>query len=94
MKNVVLDCSLVDGLSEMVAACIDPKSLRALEQRKLPAKARAKLNRLAEKANEGLLTSKERAEYLDYMQIRAFFAIVQSKARIRLKMFRGAKPKS
>ena len=39
---------------------------------------------LASRANEGLLTAEEHAEYETYVQMRGLLAILQSKARLLL----------
>ena len=70
---------------DMAAACIDAASLKALARMRLNRKQAARLARLATRANEGLLTPTERAEYASYAYTRGMLAILQSKARLNLK---------
>ena len=49
-------------------------------------KLRAKIDELAGKNTEGLLTDKERAEYEGYVRANNFMSILQAKARKRLRL--------
>jgi hypothetical protein len=68
---------LGDSLSEAGAKSILKLKIRSLR----PARRR----KLADKANEGLLTMEEFAAYETYAQVRGLVALLQSKARLRLK---------
>jgi hypothetical protein len=51
---------------------------------KLEGPTRERRQELAEKANEGLLTTEEFADYETYAQIRGLLSILQSRARLYL----------
>jgi len=51
---------------------------------KLDARAQARLDELAEKSNEGLISNVERAEYQAFIGISDFLGLAQLRARARL----------
>jgi hypothetical protein len=76
--------SLPDSLIEEFANCLDRDSLQALANLKLSPDARERLDVLANKANEGALSSSERAEYHSFIERSEFLALAQLRARSRL----------
>ena len=64
-----------------VADCLDSSSLRALVDLRAPSEAAERIEYLAGRANEGLLSSAERDEYQSLMMFGNFLGILQSKAR-------------
>jgi hypothetical protein len=50
-----------------------------------PEEAAARMEWLAERANEGLLTEEERHEYQSAISFGNFLGLLQSKARLKLK---------
>ncbi len=79
-----LDC-LVCPLSE----CLTPESARRLLALKADAKLQARVDYLAGRCNQGLLTPEERAEYGNYVTFSTFVAILKSKARQLLANSQG-----
>lgn len=52
---------------------------------KLDTRAQARLDELADKSNEGQITSAERAEYQAFIGISEFLGMAQLRARARLE---------
>jgi hypothetical protein len=73
---------LVSELAERLGGTLNEASAEALLHIKLRSPSLKRRRELAEKANEGLLTREEFAEYETYAQVRALVAILQSKARL------------
>jgi len=76
---------LVGSLSE----CLTTESARRLLALKADPKLQARVDYLAGRCNQGLLTSEERAEYANYVTFGTFVAILKSKARQLLANSQG-----
>jgi hypothetical protein len=76
--------ALVEALAESMAACLDAPSLQAIAHLQLDATTQARLDDLADKANEGQITAEERAEYQAFIGISEFLGLAQLRARARL----------
>jgi hypothetical protein len=76
--------SLTDSALDLFVGCLNEKSLHDLAERELGPKAIARLDDLAEKANEGTLTADERSEYRSFIELSEFLALAQLRARERL----------
>ena len=76
---------LVSELAERLGSTLNEACARAILGLKLPAPTPERRQELADKANEGLLSTEEFAEYETYAQLRGLLAILQSKARVYLK---------
>ena len=76
---------LVCQLAEQLAGTLNETSARGIVALKLPAPSPVRRRHLAMKANEGLLSAEEFAEYETYAQLRGLLSILQSKARHYLK---------
>jgi hypothetical protein len=71
-------------LHETVASlgdCLTPESARRLLALKANPKLKARVEDLAERHSQGLLTPEEHAEYGGYVYFDSFVAILKSKAR-------------
>ena len=68
-----------------VADCLDRPSLQSIVELRAPKDAEDRVEWLAERANEGLLTKDESAEYESCIQFTTFMGILQSKARKKLQ---------
>jgi hypothetical protein len=79
---------LVSELAEQLAGALNETSARAIVAIKLKAPSSARRRHLAGKANEGLLSAEEFAEYDTYAQLRGLLSILQSEARCYLKQAR------
>lgn len=75
---------LLEALAESVAACLDSTSLRAIAELQIGEPAQARLDELADRANEGRLTTEERAEYESFIGASEFLGLAQLRARARL----------
>ena len=69
---------------------LTPEVAGKLVDYRFDAKAQARIDKLARKCNEGLLSDQERREYETYVHTIDFIAILQAKARTLLK--RSANP--
>jgi hypothetical protein len=76
---------LVSELAERLGNTLNESSAKAVLGLKLDSPTPERRQELATKANEGLLSTEEFAEYETYAQLRGFLAILQSKARLHLK---------
>jgi hypothetical protein len=76
---------LVSDLAERLGDTLNEASARAILDVKLDGPSADRRAELASKANEGLLTAEEFAEYETYAQLRGLLAILQSKARLQLR---------
>ena len=70
-----------DLLLDPVAKCLTPEVAQQLAEIRLDDTTRSRISELAEKANEGLLTDLERAEYEEFVEALDLLAILQLKAR-------------
>ena len=76
---------LVCELAERLGSTLNEAGARAILALELDGPSPERRRELATKANEGLLTAEEFAEYETYAQLRGLLAILQSKARLYLK---------
>jgi hypothetical protein len=76
---------LVANLAEKLGGTLNQASAKAILRLKLNGPTRKRRQELAEKANEGLLSTEEFAEYETYAQLRGLLSILQSKARLHLR---------
>jgi len=72
--------SAVDRLLDSVADCLNRESAERLARLQISPETLAKIEKLAERANEGILSDTDLAEYLEYVEAMDFVAILQSKA--------------
>ncbi|MEO5716261.1 MAG: hypothetical protein ABIT37_22470 [Luteolibacter sp.] len=75
----------MESMLASVADTLDVSALKALVEMRSPAEAAERMNWLAERANEGLLTEEERHEYHSAISFGNFLGLLQSKARLKLK---------
>ena len=76
---------LVAELAERLGSTLNEASARSILALQLNGPTPERRQELAGKANEGLLTAEEFAEYETYAQLRGLLALLQSKARLFLK---------
>lgn len=86
-----LDAPVLDRLLDPVGRILTPEVARDLVNLRFDAKVQARINKLARKCNEGKLTESEQSEYETYVHTIDFIAILQAKARNRLKRSKGAR---
>lgn len=73
--------SVVDLMLDPVSRCFDAESARKLLDLRIDPAVQERVDVLAEKANEGLLTDAERAEYEACINTDDFISILKLKAR-------------
>ncbi len=69
--------------------CLTPESARRLLALKADPKLQARVDYLAGRCSQGLLTAEERAEYGNYVSVGTIVAILKSKARQLLANSQG-----
>jgi len=72
------------GLERLVAPlgdCLTPESARRIVRLKANPVLQKRMDYLADRCNEGQLTSEEHLEYSNYVSYGTFIAILKSKAR-------------
>ena len=79
-----------DSLLESAARCLDAESVRALGDLKLGEAAKARLDLLAGKANEGELTADEANEYERFIELGDIIATLRLKAERQLGLTTAA----
>ncbi len=84
MKRAVPTSSLADKMLDLAADCFDAPTLEALAKLRLSPKLIARVDRLAGRANEGVLTPREREEYQSYIATSELLALIQLRARAKL----------
>ncbi len=85
-----LDASVLDRLLDPVGRILTTDVARDLINLRFDRKAQARIDRLARKCNEGKLTDAERSEYETYVYVIDFIAVLQAKAKARLKQSKDA----
>ncbi|MEY2878875.1 MAG: hypothetical protein RLZZ15_1255 [Verrucomicrobiota bacterium] len=80
MTNDTVALGVDDSLLESAAHCLDDASVQALEQLKLAPPAQARLDELADKANDGRLSASEAREYDRFIELGDILATLRLKA--------------
>jgi hypothetical protein len=76
--------SLLDGLLEGLSRCIRGEGEQELLDLRADPALQARIDELANRCDEGILTIQERDEYETYVRFGNFIAILQAKARMHL----------
>jgi hypothetical protein len=84
MSKRNVSARILDRLLDPVGRCLSDKAARALAGLRADEETQTVVRDLAEKCNEGTLSSEERAEYEAYVMAASVVAILQAKARARL----------
>jgi len=74
----------LDGLLEPLSRCFDIESARRVVELRIDASVQERIDRLAERANEGTLSDDERLEYEALINTADFISILKLKARKQL----------
>lgn len=77
--------SILERLLEPVSRSLNPASAKALAEMKADPVVVKRVSVLAEKCNEGALTTAEQREYETCVHAGNFIAIIKAKARLYLK---------
>ena len=81
--------AVLDRLVGPLGDCLTPDFARRLLALKADRQLQARVDYLAERCNQGLLTAQEHAEYSSYVKFGTFVAILKSKARQLLAHAQG-----
>jgi hypothetical protein len=73
--------AVLEQMLEPIGRRFGPETARALVEFRVSKRIQARVEKLAEKCNEGKLTPPERAEYEEYVQGSTMIGILQAKAR-------------
>ena len=76
--------TVLDGLLDPLSRCLDAESARRVVALRITPPVQQRINALAERANDGLLTDDERAEYEALINAADFISILKLKAREHL----------
>ncbi len=76
--------TVLDGLLDPLSRCLDAESARRLVDFRVDLPVQERINSLAERANDGSLSSDERAEYEALINAADFISILKLKARRHL----------
>jgi len=85
MRHDALAANYLDRVLDPLADCLNGEAARRLLALSIDPAIQARVEVLAERANEGELTPEERSEYLSYIEAADFLAIFKLKARRRLE---------
>jgi hypothetical protein len=72
--------SVLDRMLDPLSRCLDAESAKRLLELRVDPVVQSRVDFLAERANEGLLTPEERAEYEAYINADDFISILKMKA--------------
>ena len=78
------DPATLDQLLDPFASCLDAESARRVAEFTIALPVEQRVNELAERANEGLLSADEQSEYEALISAADFIDILKLKARRRL----------
>jgi hypothetical protein len=78
---MLTNTDLLDRLLDPVGRALSPEAARRLVALRADGEAQARIDDLADRANEGQLTSEERGEYESLIAAANVIAVLQSKAR-------------
>ena len=74
----------LDGLLEPLSRCLDIESAQRIVELRVAAPVQERMDALAERANEGMLSDDERLEYEALINAADFISILKLKARRQL----------
>jgi len=73
--------SVLDRMLDPLSRCLDADSAKRVSELSVDPVVQARVDVLAERANEGLLTPEERAEYEAYINVDDFISILKMKSK-------------
>lgn len=76
-----LELQTMDRVLESVSQCLTPEAAQRLLDLRADAELQDRIDVLADRSTEGILTPEERAEYQIYVQMGQFVSILKAKAR-------------
>jgi hypothetical protein len=75
----------LDRLLEPLAGCLSPEVAAKVADLRADEATQSRIDDLADRANEGLLTDDEREEYAGYLHAIDVITVLQAKARAQLR---------
>ncbi len=87
--NEVSAKGVLDDLLDPLSRCLDEESTRRVTEFRVAPPVEERIRVLAERANEGLLTAAEQAEYETIVNVADFISILRLKAERNLKSNSG-----
>lgn len=85
---MAIAASPLDSLLDTFSRCLDAESARRVIEFRVNPGVQARINVLAERANDGILSEDERAEYESLINAADLISILKLKAKRQLKMDR------
>ena len=79
----------LDGLLDPLSRCLDKESARRVAEFRIDPAVQARIDILAERANNGVLSGEERPEYEAFINAADFISILKLKARRQLESNRS-----
>ncbi len=76
---------VLDSLLDPLSRCLDTGSARRVAEFRIAANVQRRVDALGERANEGLFSDDERAEYQAFVNASDFIAILKLKAQRNLE---------
>jgi len=76
----------LDALFEPLSQCLDAESARRIAEFRIDSTVQARVDVLADRANNGQLTDDERAEYEAFINASDFVSILKSNAHWQLRL--------
>ncbi len=83
MGNPTVAAAL-DGLLDPLSRCLDAESAQRVAEFRVDPAVQARIDTLAQRANDGLLSQEERAEYEAFINAADFISIIKLKVRRQL----------
>ncbi len=80
---------MLDDLLDLLSRCLDTESARRVAEFRVAPLVQERVELLAERANEGLLTGDERSEYEAIINAADFISILKLKAQRQLELNGG-----
>ena len=90
MEHAIHAAHFMDRVLDPLAACLNREAAVSIVDLRIDPEIQARVEVLAERANEGTLTPDERAEYLSYVEAADLLAIFKLKAKRHLEANGGA----
>jgi hypothetical protein len=87
--NVDITATSLDNLLDPFSRCLDVESALRITEFRIDKRVQTRIDSLAEKANEGVLSDDERTEYESLVNAADLVSILKLKARRHLKADRS-----
>ena len=79
-----IGATVLDSLLDPLSRCLDPESARRVTEFRIDPEVQARIDTLAERANDGILSDEERTEYEAFVNAADFISILRLKAQRQL----------